>query len=144
MGFLDNLENSLKSLEREDEKDDRSHERRQNDRADALATAPWAEKLKTSSYTSSLMDKAAAAGHRIRAKVYMAWMGSTLRLEVRGRKLELRPSPDGIHAVFLDGVEVQKSHKVNLKSDPAPLIDEWMQGLTQPEPAPDLSTLAHD
>jgi len=127
MGFLDNLENSLKSLERVEERDTSAHERRQSERETALATAPWAEKLKGSPYTSELMNKAAEAGHRIRAKVYMAWLGTTFRLEARGRKLELRPTPEGIRAVFLDGLDEVKSELIDLDGDPGKLLDEWLK-----------------
>ena len=127
MGFLDNLENSLKSLERVEERDTSAHERRQSERETALAIAPWAEKLKGSPYTSELMNKAAEAGHRIRAKVYMAWLGTTFRLEARGRKLELRPTPEGIRAVFLDGLDEVKSELIDLDGDPGKLLDEWLK-----------------
>jgi hypothetical protein len=126
MGFLDNLENNLKTLEREDERDASAHERRESERASALAAAPWAEKLKSSPFTNDLMNKAAEAGHRIRAKVYMAWLGNTLRLEVRGRKLELRPVADGIQAVFLEGADEVRSHPLDLSSDPGTLLREWL------------------
>jgi hypothetical protein len=127
MGFLDNLENNLKSLERQDERDTSAHERREAERADALAAAPWAEKLKASPYTSELMNKAAEAGHRIRTKVYMTWMGTTLRLEARGQKLELRPTPEGIRAVFLRGLDELKSQPVDLSGDPGELVREWLE-----------------
>jgi hypothetical protein len=129
MGFLDNLENSLKSLERVEERDASAHERRQSERENALMVAPWAEKLKTSPYTADLMNKAAEAGHRIRAKVYMAWLGSTLRLEVRGRKLELRPASNGINAVFLDGMDEVKTELIDLEDDPGRLLKEWLESV---------------
>jgi hypothetical protein len=126
MSFLDNLEDNLKSLERQDEREASREDRRADERKKALAIAPWAEQLKSSSYTRELMDRAAEAGHKIRAKVYMAWLGSTLRLEARGSKLELRPTSDGVQAVFLDGLDELKSHVVDLKSNPADLIQEWL------------------
>jgi hypothetical protein len=126
MGFLDNLEDNLKSLERQDERDGSAHERRQAERAEALAVAPWAEKLKTSTFTTELMNNAAEAGHRIRAKVYMAWLGTTLRLEARDAKLELRPTADGIRAVFLKGMDETKSRVIDLNGDPGELILEWL------------------
>jgi hypothetical protein len=126
MGFLDNLENNLKSLERQDEIDTSIHERRQAERADALAAAPWAEKLKTSPFTNDLMNKAAEAGHRIRTKIYMTWLGNTLRFEARGRKMELRPTAESIRAVFLDGSNEIKSVPVDLGGDPAALLHEWL------------------
>jgi hypothetical protein len=127
MSYLDNLENSLKSLENQEERDTSIHERREAERAGALAIAPWAEKLKDSRYTKELMDRAVEAGHRIRAKVYMTWLGSTFRLEVRSRKLELRPTSQGIAAVFIeDNNEESKSHSVDLESNPSSLIEEWL------------------
>jgi hypothetical protein len=135
MGFLDNLENSLKSLERADERDTSAHDRRQSERESALAVAPWAEKLKASPYTADLMNKAAEAGHRIRTKVYMAWLGTTLRLEARGRKLELRPMPEGIRAVFLDGTDELRSEPVDLDSDPGKLVNEWLELLDSQTPS---------
>ena len=126
MGFLDNLEDNLKSLERQDERDGSAHERREAERVDALAVAPWAEKLKTSPFTTELMNKAVEAGHHIRTKVYMAWLGTTLRLEARGRKLELRPAADGVNAVFMEGLDEIKSRTVDLSGDPGELVREWL------------------
>jgi len=126
MGFLDNLEDNLKSLERQDERDTSAHERRQTERADALAIAPWVEKLKTSPFTSDLMNKATEAGHRIRTKVYIAWLGTTLRLEARGQKLELRPMANGVQAVFLEGLDEIKSQAVDLNGDAGELVREWL------------------
>src|SRR5438874_7208240 len=118
MGFLDNLENSLKSLESREERDPHEHKRQQDDRARAVAAAPWAEELKNSQYTKDLFDKAAVAGHRIRAKVYMAWFDGTLRLEAKGRVLELRPTPDGITAEFAKSDGERVNETVDLKEDP--------------------------
>lgn len=129
MSFLDNLEDNLKSLERQEERDGSAHERREAERAATLAAAPWAEELKTSAYTKDLMNKAVETGHKIRAKVYMAWLGTTLRLEARGKKLELRPTSAGIQAAFLDGVEEVKSFPVNLQADPTELLNEWASQL---------------
>jgi hypothetical protein len=126
MGFLDNLEDNLKSLERQEERDTSAHERRQAEREDALAVAPWAEKLKASPFTSDLMNKAAEAGHHIRTKIYIAWLGTTLRLEARGRKLELRPTADGVQAVFLEGLDEIKSRTIDLDGDPGELVHEWL------------------
>jgi hypothetical protein len=93
MGFLDNLESSLNSLERQDERDHSLAERRIQERSQTLAAAPSAEELKTSRWTEQLYERAALAGHRIRAKVYIAWIGTTLRLEVKGQRLDLVPQP---------------------------------------------------
>lgn len=126
MGFLDNLEDNLKSLERQEERDLSAHERREAERADALAAAPWAEKLKASSFTSDLMNKATEAGRHIRTKVYIAWLGTTLRLEARGRKLELRPTASGVQAFFLEGLDEIRSRTIDLGGDPGELVHEWL------------------
>ena len=126
MGFLDNLESSLKTLETADERDGSAAERRQDERARALAVGPWAEKLKDSAFTKQLFDQAAAAGHKIRTKVYMAWLENNLRLEAREKRFELRPTADGIVADFetFDGEHVVKP--VDLESDPRVLVEEWL------------------
>ena len=98
MSFLDNLENNLKSLESSEQgKDDaeRAHRTRENERAQAQAVAPFAEQLKQSPYTAELLKQAARVGFSLRTKVHIAWLGSTLRLEARDKRLELRPTPAG-------------------------------------------------
>ena len=125
MSFLDNLENTLKNLEKGEEMAD-NRERREADRASAIASAPWAEQLKTSDWTKALLDQAAAASHRLRAKLYMTWIGSALRLDVRERRLELRPTPNGIVAVLLANGTELSSESVDLKSAPADLIERWL------------------
>jgi|SRR5579884_520052 len=126
MSFLDNLEDNLKSLERQDERSGEDRRRQEEERARATAAAPWASKLKESPYVTKLMNDAALAGHRLRTKVYIAWLGATLRLEARERRLELRPAADGVHAVFLENNVEQRSEPVDLDSDPAGLIDRWL------------------
>jgi hypothetical protein len=126
MSYLDNLENSLKNLENQEERDPNAQKRRMDDQARARATAPWADKLKSSEYTKKLFDEAALAGHRMRAKVYMSWLDSTLHLEAKGRKLELRPTPEGISAVFLEPDGETRTEPLNLESDPADLIRQWL------------------
>ncbi len=126
MGFLDNLESSLKSLETTEERDGSAQIRRTEDRARALAEAPWAEQLKNSEFTKRLLDEAAAAGHRIRAKVYMAWLEGALRLDARERRLELRPTPDGIVAAFIEADGQSRTKQIDLAGDPQALITEWL------------------
>jgi len=126
MSFLDNLENSLKSLEAREERDPNEIKRRDDQRARILAAAPWADQLKNSEYTKQLFDKAAAAGHRIRAKVYMAWVDTTLRLEAKGRALELRPTPEGIVAEFVDSTGQTVMEAVDLAGNPEALLEKWL------------------
>ena len=126
MDFLDNLENSLKHLEAREERDPGADRQRESERTRALAEAPWAEKLKSSGYTCKLFEGAALAGHRIRAKVYMAWFDTTLRLEAKGRTLYIRPTVDGIVADFTqpDGKAAQE--RVDLSGNPEELLSKWL------------------
>jgi hypothetical protein len=126
MSYLDNLENTLKSLESRDERDPLIDERRETERAGALAAAPWADRLKSSAFTRNLMEAAAMLGHKLRAKIYMAWLGSALRFDLRQRRLELRPTAEGVVAVFMEGNNEIKSRKVDLESSPDALLEEWV------------------
>src|ERR1035441_11082044 len=101
MSFLDDLENNLKSLESSEQgKDDaeRAHRARESERARSQAVAPFAEQLKKSPFTAELLTQAARVGFSLRTKVHIAWLGSTLRLAARDKRLELRPTPTGIVA----------------------------------------------
>ncbi len=79
MSFLDNLESNLKSLESQDERSPADNRRRDSERARTLAEAPWAARLKRSPYTQRLLGEATRAGHKLRAKVYIAWIDTTFR-----------------------------------------------------------------
>ncbi len=123
MSFLDSLENSLKALESREERDPVSDKRRVEEEA---AIAPWAEKLKTSAFTTALLSEAAGEAQRRRAKLYLAWIGPALRLELKNRKLDLCPRPDGITAVFQrDNIEVERL-PLRLDSAPAELLRHWL------------------
>ena len=126
MSFLDNLENSLKSLESREERDPGEQRRKDDDRAQTRAAAPWAEKLRTSEYTQRLFEQAAIAGHRIRTKIYMAWIESTLRLEARGRRLELQPASDGIRAAMIEPDGSTQTLPVDLSGKPEDLLEKWL------------------
>jgi hypothetical protein len=127
MSFLDNLENNLKALESREEKDTAGQaNRREAERARALAVSPWAERLRNGSWTQALLQQATRAGYARRTKVNLAWIDTTLRLEARNLRLELRPEPDGVMAVFLQGTEELRQEPVDLSGDPQTLVDEWM------------------
>ncbi len=130
MGFLDNLESNLKALESRDEGSNSSQEerkRREDEQARARAAAPYAEQLQAGSFVHDLLTHATAIGHTMRTKVHMAWLGTTLRLEARDRKLELRPTGEGVVAAFLENnVEVRRE-PVDLSGDPAKLAQVWLQ-----------------
>jgi hypothetical protein len=129
MSFLDNLENSLKSLETSEEgratleSEQRARERT---RADAQAAAPASEELKKGPFTAALLRDAARVGHSLRTKIHIVWLGSTLRLEAREKRLELRPTAAGIVAAFLEnGAEISVL-PLDLKGDPEQLIRNWL------------------
>ncbi len=129
MGFLDNLENNLKSLEsREEGTGDAERQRRtrEHERANALAAAPWAEQLKNGRYTADLLRAAARVGHEMRVKVHIAWLGAILRLEARGRRLELRPTPEGVVAVHIAGGREDAGEPVDLNGSPEKLLRRWL------------------
>jgi hypothetical protein len=130
MSFLDNLENNLKSLEsNEQASEDRARQQRAriNERAQAQAIAPNAETLKKGPYTAELLRQATRVGHALRTKVQIAWIGSALRLEARERRLELRPTPEGIVAVYLENGEEQRSEPLDLNGSPEDLLRRWLE-----------------
>ena len=126
MSFLDNLESNLKSLESRDEKDSqREHQRREADARAVQAVAPYADKLKNSPFTQGLMSHATRLGFAQRTKVHIVWLGSTLRLEAKERKLDLRPTADGVIASFLEHGQEVRTQPVNLDGDPEALARQW-------------------
>jgi len=132
MGFLDNLESSLKSLEGNQERETGTQERqrRSEERSHALKIAPHAEALKKSSFTNELLTHAVRIGHGMRVKVNMVWIGSTLRLDARDARLELQPTPDGIVAVMSRGGEEVLRHPLDLQQrSPEELATEWLTPL---------------
>jgi hypothetical protein len=127
MSFLDNLENNLKALEGRDEMaNPREIERRESQRAHALAVGPHAEKLKNAPFTSELLKHVTRIGREQRTLVRPFWLGGTLRLEARDRKLELRPTPEGIIAVYLADNQELRREPLNLDSDPEALARTWL------------------
>jgi hypothetical protein len=134
MSFLDNLESNLKSLEsREEAQDARSHQQRASTRAQALAIAPWAEKLKASPFTEELLREATRLGYLKRTKVRMSWIGTALRLETSERRLELRPTAEGIVAVSSEGGHEAEPKSIDLDNDSAAdLAKRWLDAAPPP------------
>jgi hypothetical protein len=125
MSFLDNLENSLKSLESRDEASgsaEQQHKARERARAEAQAAAPYAEELKKGPFTAELLKQAARGGFEKRTKVHVAWLGSSLKLEAREQKLELRPTASGVQAIYADG----RTEPVDLKGSAEAFIRAWL------------------
>ena len=129
MSFLDNLENNLKSMESAEqaqEDRERQHRSRQEEVQKARAAAPFADQLKNGPFTAELLKHAARIGFTMRTKVHIAWLGTTLRLEARERRLELRPTPEGIVAVyFVDGQETRQE-PLDLNGSPEALVRDWL------------------
>ena len=104
MSYLDNLENNLKALENQEERDPekvkREQERREAERTAALLRAPHVDALKNSPFTSELFTQCRAIGHGQRVLVQFTWLEETLRLDAKEKRLQLVPTADGISAVF--------------------------------------------
>src|ERR1700736_1783468 len=129
MSFLDNLEDNLKNLESSEQgKDDKERQQRarESERARAVAAAPYAEELKKGPYTAELLKQATRVGYSLRVKVHIAWLGSILRLEARDRRLELRPTPSGIVAVYIENNQETRSEPLDLKGKPEELVRNWL------------------
>jgi hypothetical protein len=131
MSFLDNLENNLKALESQEEKDPekvkRDQERREAERNAALLRAPHVDALKSSPFTSDLLTQCRTIGHGQRVLVQFTWLGETLRLNAKNKRMELNPTPEGIVAVLsLDGMETARMTVDPAKDDPAALAQRWL------------------
>ena len=132
MSFLDNLENNLKSLEsagQAQEDAERQRRMREEERARSRAVGPWAEELKNSPFTAELMNQASRVGHSLRTLVRITWLDTTLRLEAKGQRLDLQPTPDGIQAVYGRGPEELRREPLDLKGNPEELVRGWLSGL---------------
>jgi len=133
MSYLDNLENQLKSLERQEERDpariQEERERAARERSKRLAAGPFAEQLRSGKFTQELLGHATRLGFAKRAKVYMTWIDTTLRLEAKQLRLELRPTAEGVVAHFLEDGNETGTDKVDLHGDAAVLAETWIAKL---------------
>lgn len=138
MSFLDNLESNLKTMESREERGEqnsRDAKSRDAERARAQASSVYADQLRTGPYAAELLKCATRLGHAMRTKVHLAWLGTTLRLEARGAKLELRPTPDGVVAAFIEKNAELRTAPVDLAGSPESLVREWLESLP-PVPPP--------
>jgi hypothetical protein len=131
MSFLDNLENNLKALESRTERDPEALAReaaaREAARSLAIQAAPHAEALRNGPFKDGLLTACRDIGHRRRILVRPVWVDSTLRLEAGAKKLELRPTPEGVLAVsFVEGKE-QESTPIDLSGDPVKVAEKWLE-----------------
>ncbi|MEO8049371.1 MAG: hypothetical protein ABI833_03055 [Acidobacteriota bacterium] len=131
MSFLDNLENNLKALESQEERDPekvkRERERREADRTAALLRAPHVEALKTSPFTQDLLTHCRAIGHKQRVLVQFTWLGETLRLDAKEKRLLLAPTAEGISAIFsVSGDETGRATVDPQVDDASALANRWL------------------
>lgn len=130
MSYLDNLESNLKALESQEEKDPQARARaaaaRDAARSQALAIAPYSDALRNGPFLDGLLTACRELGHARRILVRPAWVDSAFRLEAGDKKLELRPTPEGVLAVFFAAGKEQASTPVDLASDPAKLAKKWL------------------
>jgi hypothetical protein len=131
MSFLDNLESNLKALESRTERDPEALAReaaaREAARSAALEIAPHAEALRNGPFLDGLLTACRHIGHRRRILVRPVWVDSTLRLEAGAKKLELRPTPAGVIALFFDGGRETESRPIDLASDPVKVAEKWLE-----------------
>jgi|SRR5579862_3314775 len=130
MSYLDNLESNLKALESQTERDPEKKAReaaaREAARSMALEIAPYAEALRNGPFINGLLTACREIGHRKRILVRPVWVDATLRLETGSKKLELRPTPTGVLAVFFVEGKEQESTPIDLASDPARMAEKWL------------------
>ncbi len=130
MSFLDNLENNLKALESREEKDPLKQKeeqaRREADRQAALAAAPVAEALKSGPFTEKFLTACRLIGHQQRTMVRFTWLDTTLRLEAKERRLDLKPTAQGVEATFYVDNESTAQQMLTLKEDPEALASQWL------------------
>jgi len=128
MGFLDNLEDTLKNAERGNEREDEKSASvsRAAEMEAIRAAAPNADALKKGQWTQDLLTQCVTLGHSQKTRVGMAWIGATLRLDAREKRMDLQPTASGITAIYsVDGVETGREG-VDLKADPAALAKKWL------------------
>lgn len=131
MSFLDNLENTLKSLEDKQENEADEHKRREREavsRASVLAAQPYSDALRNGPFTQELLSEAIRLGHSRRLAVRPVWLGTTLRLEARDHKLDLEPTPEGVIATAREGDVESWRDTVDLAKPDAGtrLAERWM------------------
>ena len=126
MSYLDNLENNLKALENQEERDPqkvkREQERREAERSAALERAPYVDALKNSPFTLELLTQCRAIGHQQRVLVQFTWLGETLRLDAKEKRMLLTPTSEGIAAVFSVNGDESGRTTVDPKVDDAAAI----------------------
>jgi hypothetical protein len=123
--------NNLKALESQEQRDPEALARaaaaREAARTAALEIAPSADALRNGPFKDGLLTACREIGHRRRILVRPVWVDSTLRLEAGAKKLELRPTPSGVLAVFFEEGKEQESTPIDLSSDPVKIAEKWLE-----------------
>jgi len=131
MGYLDNLENSLKALESREEADparrQREHQQRLDNRDAAVRRAPHARALKASAFTGQLLGACRKFGPAMGVYVQITWAEDNLRLDARGNRLELVPTADGVIAVYAREGEETSRHPVDVEGDGEAFARAWLE-----------------
>lgn len=129
MSYLDSLESNLKNLENSQERNEdvqRDARHRESEKTKALAAAPYTDELKTGRFTQDLLVHTTSIGFSQRTKVQPTWLGSTLRLQAKERRLELRPTPEGVQAVFFEDDQQTTTEIIDLKGSAEALAKRWL------------------
>lgn len=130
MSFLDNLENNLKALESRLEQDAdslrREQEAREAARTEAMKRAPHAEALRNGPFTHKLLAACQTVGHGMRMLIRPTWFESTLRLDARDKRVDLKPTGGGVVAVYSTGGVESHTAPVDLKGDPEKFLRHWL------------------
>lgn len=137
MSFLDNLENNLKALESREEKDPAKRKeeiaQREAERLATLAAAPVAEALKSGPFTEKLLTACRLIGHRQRTMVRFTWLDTTLRLEAKQRRLDLKPTPQGVEATYTENGAQTARELLTLDEDAEAFATQWLSAQPAPQ-----------
>jgi len=82
--------------------------------------------LKTGPFTEKFLVACRTIGHRQRTMVRFTWLDSTLRLEAKERRLDLKPTAQGVEAAFYVDNEPTSQRMLTLEEDPEALANEWL------------------
>jgi hypothetical protein len=104
----------------------RDAKHRASQKAIALAAAPYAEALKNGNFTHDFLVHATRIGFSQRTKVQPTWIGNTLRLQAKERRVELRPTPEGVMAFFFEEEQEKGSELVDLSGSAEELAKKWL------------------
>lgn len=130
VSYLDNLENSLKALEAREQLDPeqlkRERQAKEEAQKEALKIAPYAEALRNSTFTNELLATSRTIGHSQRILVRFTWVGNILRLEAKEKKMELKPTAEGIFASFFENGEENSNFPLDLAGSAEELVRKWL------------------